>query len=78
MDEVTCRRFQSPMHPIDPLVPLDVLHGGKDDRIRAWRCLTCGDLIDPVIIQNRVRSKNKRAIRRGTTPRQPVFRLPDS
>ena len=30
-------------------------HGGHFD-FRAWRCVQCGEFIDPVILQNRQRS----------------------
>jgi hypothetical protein len=46
--------------------------------VRAWRCLTCGDLIDPVIMRNRIRPRNHRNRRRDPTPRQTVFKVPDS
>ena len=77
MDPVTCHRCHGLMHPIDPLDPLDVIQGGKPDDIRAWRCLTCGDLIDQVIIHNRVRATNHRRIRKRSSPRQPVFKDPE-
>ena len=78
MDPITCRRCHGLMHPIDPLDPMNVIEGGKPDDIRAWRCVTCGELIDPVIMQNRSRPRHHRLRRRDSTPRQPVFRVPDS
>lgn len=75
MDRITCHRCQGLMYPVDPLDSLDVLRGGEDDRIRAWRCLSCGDLIDPVIMQNRRRPRKQRDIRRY--PRQPIFKVSD-
>jgi hypothetical protein len=78
MDRVTCRRCQGLMYPIDPLDPVDVIQGGKSDDIRAWRCLTCGELIDPTIMENRSPNRHHRARRRKTTPRQPVFKVLDS
>ncbi|NGZ94679.1 MAG: hypothetical protein CV089_00850 [Nitrospira sp. WS110] len=66
------------MHPVDPLDPLDVIQGGELDAIRAWRCLTCGNLIDSVIMQNRVRTAGHRRLRKRQSPRHPVFKVPDS
>ncbi len=78
MGRVTCHRCQGLMHPVDPLDPLDVLRGSEYDHIRAWRCLTCGDLIDLVIMQNRRRPRNQQGLRQKPTPRQPVFRVLDT
>jgi len=77
MDRITCRRCEGLMYPVDPLDPLDVIQGGKLDAIRAWRCLTCGDLIDQVIMQNRVRPPSSRRVRQRPSPRHPVFKDPD-
>ncbi|MGE0643540.1 MAG: hypothetical protein AB7P24_07720 [Nitrospira sp.] len=77
MDRITCRRCEGLMYPVDPLDPLDVIQGGKLDAIRAWRCLTCGDLIDQVIMQNRVRPPRSRRVRQRPSPRHPVFKDPD-
>ena len=77
MDRVTCRRCQGIMHPIDPLDPLDLIQGASLDVIPAWRCVTCGELIDPVIMRNRSRPRPHRVRRRDSTPRQPVFKNPD-
>lgn len=78
MDRVICHRCQGLMHPVDPLDPLDVLRGGEYNRIRAWRCVACGDLIDSVIMQNRSRPRNQRGLRQKSPPRQPVFKVLDS
>ena len=78
MDRVTCRRCQSLMHPVDPLDSFDALRGIEHDCARAWRCVACGDVIDQVIMQNRLRSNNQRSARRKTRPRQPVFKMLDS
>lgn len=77
MDRVTCRRCQGIMHPIDPLDPLDLIQGASLDDIRAWRCVTCGELIDPVIMQNRSGPRPQRVRRREIPPRQPVFKDPE-
>ncbi|CUQ65414.1 hypothetical protein [Candidatus Nitrospira inopinata] len=69
-----CHRCQGLMHPIDPLDPLDALRTGERDGLQAWRCISCGNLIDPVIIRNRHVVMANRARRRGTSPRQPVFK----
>ncbi len=78
MDQVACRRCHGLMHPIDPLDPLDVIQGGTPNEVRAWRCVTCGELIDPVIMQNRTRPRNQRGLRHTSTPRQPVFKVCDT
>ncbi|MCP9448308.1 MAG: cobalamin B12-binding domain-containing protein [Nitrospira sp.] len=70
----TCHRCQGLMHPIDPLDPLDALRTGGHDGMQAWRCISCGNLIDPVIMRNRYHALTNRARRRSTSPRQPVFR----
>ncbi len=74
MDHRTCHRCQGLMHPIDPLDPLDALRTGEQDDMQAWRCISCGNLIDPVIIRNRRVVMTSRTRRRGTSPRQPVFK----
>lgn len=78
IDTATCRRCQGFMYPVDPLDPLDALRGGEHDRACAWRCVTCGDLIDPIIMQNRLRPRRQRSARQATTPRQPIFKDLDS
>lgn len=70
----TCHRCQGLMHPIDPLDPLDALRTGEHDSMQAWRCISCGNLIDPVIIRNRRVTMTSRTRRRGTSPRQPVYK----
>ncbi len=77
MDRLTCRRCHGLMHPIGPLDPLDVIQGGNPDDLRAWRCLTCGDLIDHVIMRNRARATIPRRRRQRPSPRQPVFKDPE-
>ena len=77
MDRVICRRCHALMHPIDPLDPLDLIQGVPLEDIRAWRCVTCGDLIDQVIMQNRRRPRSQRGLRQKSTPRQPVFKDPE-
>lgn len=78
MDRATCHRCQGFMYPMDLLDPFDSLRGGGKNRISAWRCLSCGDLIDPVIMQNRLHPRRQRGVRRVATPRQPVFKTLDS
>lgn len=65
MDPVTCQRCHGLMHPIDPLDPLDVLRSDTHEHMRAWRCFTCGDLIDRVIMQNRIRPMHQQGARKG-------------
>jgi hypothetical protein len=77
MSWVTCYRCEGRMHPVEPLDSLDVLRGGTHEDIRAWRCLTCGDLIDRVIMQNRIRPMHQPGVRKKMPPRHPVFKVPD-
>lgn len=68
---MNCHRCQGLMYPVGPLDPLDT-DGHK--LICAWRCVACGDLVDPVIIHNRMRSRNQRKTRQRSTPRHPIFK----
>lgn len=77
-DQATCRRCHGLMCPDDPLDPLDRLRGEDYAGLRAWRCLTCGDIVDAVIMQNRIRARNRRILRREVPPRQPVCKLQES
>ena len=45
-----CHRCHSLMFPIDLL---DEAGGLVHQRAVAWRCFACGDIIDPVISENR-------------------------
>lgn len=31
----------------------DHLDAASPDRVQTWRCVMCGDVVDPVILQNR-------------------------
>lgn len=77
-ERAACHRCQGLMHPVDPLDSLRARQACDRGRDRAWRCLSCGDLIDPVIMHNRMHQKSPRGPRRGTTPRQTVFKRADS
>lgn len=49
------------------LVPdysFDHLDATSPDRIHTWRCVLCGDMVDPVILHNR----RQQAVRNATTP----------
>jgi len=77
MDRLTCCRCRGFMHPVDPLDPFDTLSNHAQGRVRTWRCVACGELIDEVILQNRVRPANQRGVKRQKRPRQPVFKVSD-
>jgi hypothetical protein len=71
---MVCHRCQGLMHPIDPLDPLDTLRPGERETMQAWRCISCGNLIDPVIMRNRHAIATARPRRRSSSPRQPVYK----
>ena len=46
------------------LVPVkysELAHDTVEQTSRAWKCVSCGDVIDPVIATNRRRSEARRA-----------------
>lgn len=58
------------------MCPLDLLVGASGrghDSVRARRC---GEIIDLVIVQNRIRLRDQRCVRRQKKPRQPVRMVP--
>lgn len=69
-----CHHCQGFMHPVDPLDPFDALTDDGQGRVRAWRCVACGEIIDEVIMQNRIRLRNQHSVKRQKRPRQPVFK----
>jgi RNase P subunit RPR2 len=70
-EQAICHRCQGLLYPVEPRNHLTDAH----DLSHAWRCLTCGEVIDPVIMQNRLEQRSLRGVRRGTTPRQTVFKF---
>lgn len=42
-----CRGMMVPDHSYDDLDTMN------RDRLHTWRCVLCGDVVDPVILQNR-------------------------
>jgi hypothetical protein len=65
---MTCHRCHGFMCPMDLLVGHNNVH--------AWRCVVCGEIVDLVIVQNRMGLKDKRLARRQKSPRQTVFKVP--
>jgi hypothetical protein len=53
---------------------MDLLVGHNN--VHAWRCVVCGEIVDLVIVQNRMGLKDKRLARRQKSPRQTVFKVP--
>lgn len=49
-----CHRCQGLMFPLDLL---DEAGGPMHEQAAAWRCFACGDVVDAVIAENRVREK---------------------
>lgn len=71
---MVCHRCQGLMHRVDPLDPLDALRPSEREAMQAWRCISCGNLIDPVIMRNRHLITKARSRRRSSSPRQPVYK----
>jgi len=61
-----------------PVDLLDWASGSGDDSLRAWLCVACGEIIDLVIVQNRIRLRAQRFVRRQKKPRQLVCTVPTS
>ncbi len=53
-----CTRCQGFMVPHDCY---NLLDGGHPTHIQAWRCVMCGDLVDPIILANRRRLASRKA-----------------
>jgi hypothetical protein len=68
-----CRRCHGFMCPVDLLVGAS---SNGHDSVRGWRCVACGEIVDQVIVRNRIRAKDQRFVRRQKKPRQPVLRVP--
>lgn len=56
---MNCRRCHGLMCAVDFLVSA---RNYEDDGLCGWRCIICGEIIDPVIAWNRIRTKNQRQI----------------
>ena len=70
---MTCHRCHGFMCPADLFVEAS---GNEHDGVRAWRCVACGEIIDLVIVQNRLRERGQRFVRREKRLRQPVRAIP--
>ena len=68
-----CRRCHGFMCLVDFL---EGASGGGPDDVRAWRCVVCGEIIDRVIVQNRMCPRGRRFIRRQKKPRQVACTVP--
>ena len=66
---MSCHRCHGFMYPVDLL---ERASGRGHDGFRAWRCVACGEIIDLVIVQNRIRSRGRLFVRRQRKPRQSV------
>jgi uncharacterized Zn finger protein len=67
--EMSCHRCHGFMRLVDLLVRAS---GDGHNSVRAWRCVACGEVVDLVIVQNRIRARDQRFVRREKRPRQPV------
>ena len=57
------------------MCPVDLLERASDsghDGVLAWRCVACGEIIDRVIVQNRIRPRDRRCVRGHKKSRQSV------
>ena len=66
---MSCHRCHGLMYPEDLLIGAS---GSGRDRVCGWRCVSCGDVVEQVIVQNRMRARGRRFVRREKRPRQPV------
>lgn len=62
---MNCRRCRGLMCAVDLLVSVST--SGKDC-LCGWRCISCGEIIDPVIVWNRIRAKNQQLIQGNQKP----------
>jgi hypothetical protein len=72
---MSCHRCHGLMCPVDLL---DWVSGSRHDSFRAWRCIACGEIIDQMIVQNRIRAKDQRSVRRKKRPCHSVRTAPAS
>ncbi|MDN5940475.1 MAG: hypothetical protein L0H94_01215 [Nitrospira sp.] len=70
---MTCHRCHGFMWPVDLLIGEC---GSKEDAVRGWRCVACGEIIDRVIARNRLRARGRRLSKRQKKPRLPVLKIP--
>jgi hypothetical protein len=70
---MTCHRCHGFMCSIDLLVGAS---GSGYDSVHGWRCVACGEIVDQVIVQNRIRASTQWLVRREKRPRQPVRMIP--
>lgn len=70
---MTCHRCHGFMCPTDLLVGRS---GSEYDSFRGWRCVACGEIVDEVIVRNRIRTRDQRCVRRLKKSRQPVRMMP--
>jgi hypothetical protein len=70
---MTCHRCQGFMCPVDFLVGRSE---SECDSVRGWRCVACGEIVDWMIVWNRVCVRDQRLVKRLKDPRQPVRLLP--
>jgi RNase P subunit RPR2 len=74
-ERMSCHRCRGFMCPVDLL---EWASGSGHDGTLAWRCVACGEIIDRVIAQNRVRSRDRRYVRGQKMSRQSIRTVPVS
>jgi hypothetical protein len=68
---MNCHRCHGFMCPVDLLIGV---RGSGYESVHGWRCVACGEIVDRVIVQNRIRASTQRLVKRQKRPRQPVLR----
>lgn len=68
---MNCRRCRGLMCAVDFLVSAAT---AKDEWRCGWRCIICGEIIDPVIVWNRIRTKSPRLSPSKQKPARRPFR----
>jgi RNase P subunit RPR2 len=69
IERMSCHRCRGFMCPVDLL---EWASGSGHDGVSAWRCVACGEIIDRVIAENRIRPRDRRCVRGQKKYRQSV------
>ena len=69
---MNCHRCHGFMCSVDSFTEASGIGPGT---VRVWRCVICGEIIDWVILLNRIRARDRRSIAREKKPGQSVRRV---